>query len=300
MTYTLTAQPHIVIRDEDGAFIPDDLANRDWQAYQKWLSAGNTPNPVPALPLTTQAAHYLAGGLTITSGNSALDGTYSVTPPNNHTINAIITSIANGTGLPLGLSQVAIFDMSGAQHLFDTQEVSDFAVVFRDFVQGVYLYVAGQAPSLPPNSVHLESETLPVNVTAPVVTQSGGELNCSQGDWTGVPKSIDYQCRMDRTQSVGTDSSTYVLTVPDDVGHEFNCIVTASNVLGSAQASSNAVTAATPSGVSTQKETEHGDPSGKAHDKHAAEGKPAARRTGHDRHPNHPSAPSTGREGPRR
>ena len=41
-------------------------------------------------------------------------------------------------------------------------------------------------------------------------------------------------------------------------------------------------------------------PPRKAHDKHAAEGKPAARRTTHDRHPNHPSAPSTGREGPRR
>ena len=262
MAYTLTAQPNIVIRDADQAHIPNASGNTDWQAYQKWLSAGNTPNPVPAPSLVEQATQYLNGGLTISSGNSALNGTYSVVPPNNHTLNAVITSIANGTGLPLGLSQVAIYDMSGAQHLFDTQEISDFAVAFRDFVQGVHLYVGGQADSLPPNNVSLESQaTLPVSVTAPVVEQNGGELNCTQGDWTGVPKDFVYAWRMDWTSSVGTDAPTYVLTVPDDVGHEFNCVVTASNVLGSAQASSNAVTAATPSGVSTQKETEHGDPS---------------------------------------
>lgn len=46
MTYTLTSSAYIV-RDSDSAIIPDDPMNMDWQIYQAWLAAGNTPNPVP-------------------------------------------------------------------------------------------------------------------------------------------------------------------------------------------------------------------------------------------------------------
>lgn len=30
-------------RIEDGAIIPSDERNRDWQEYQSWLAGGNTP-----------------------------------------------------------------------------------------------------------------------------------------------------------------------------------------------------------------------------------------------------------------
>ena len=46
-TYTLTANPKIVIRDADGAFIPADEGNLDYVDYLSWLDAGNTPNPAP-------------------------------------------------------------------------------------------------------------------------------------------------------------------------------------------------------------------------------------------------------------
>ena len=48
-TYTLAEFG--VIRTSDNASIPDDDRNRDWRAYQEWLSAGNTADPIPT-PVT--------------------------------------------------------------------------------------------------------------------------------------------------------------------------------------------------------------------------------------------------------
>jgi hypothetical protein len=35
----------IILRLPDYAFIPNDLENTDWQAYQEWLAEGNLPLP---------------------------------------------------------------------------------------------------------------------------------------------------------------------------------------------------------------------------------------------------------------
>ena len=49
MKYKLTKEVmgavHCIIRIEDGAAIPFDPANTDYQAYLKWLEEGNTPEP---------------------------------------------------------------------------------------------------------------------------------------------------------------------------------------------------------------------------------------------------------------
>jgi hypothetical protein len=66
MTYTLTGGPGVV-RDGDRARIPDDPGNADWQLYQAWLAAGNTPTPYtpPAAPAPSFLARDLLAQLTV-------------------------------------------------------------------------------------------------------------------------------------------------------------------------------------------------------------------------------------------
>lgn len=39
--YQLTGNPNIIKRLEDGAFIPCDERNSDYQAYLSWVAEGN-------------------------------------------------------------------------------------------------------------------------------------------------------------------------------------------------------------------------------------------------------------------
>ena len=40
----------VVKRDVDGAFVPFDKANMDYQGYLAWLDAGNKPTPYTPSP----------------------------------------------------------------------------------------------------------------------------------------------------------------------------------------------------------------------------------------------------------
>ena len=42
-TMTNAVSQNIIVRDEDGAFIPFDPDNVDYQAYLAWLDEGNEP-----------------------------------------------------------------------------------------------------------------------------------------------------------------------------------------------------------------------------------------------------------------
>jgi len=61
MTYQLSSTTSI-IRTADGATIPDDPGNSDYQAYLAWIAGGNVPTPVAALTAAQQQATYSAAG----------------------------------------------------------------------------------------------------------------------------------------------------------------------------------------------------------------------------------------------
>lgn len=57
-----------IIRLDDGASIPNDPANTDYQAYLIWLSEGNTPKPADIIPepvAPTPQEKLASAGLTV-------------------------------------------------------------------------------------------------------------------------------------------------------------------------------------------------------------------------------------------
>ena len=60
--YRLTANPSVVQRAADGAWIPADPRNKDWREYQAWREAGGVPEPyeAPAAPRIVSGTDFLA------------------------------------------------------------------------------------------------------------------------------------------------------------------------------------------------------------------------------------------------
>jgi hypothetical protein len=83
----------------------------------------------------------------------------------------------------------------------------------------------------------------PVNRDVPYVSQSGGQLSCTMGNWDGEPSSYAYAWHNDGVAN-GATGATYT-TKAEDSGHGLACVVTATNALGSTVAPmSNTVTVA--------------------------------------------------------
>ena len=77
--YTLISQTGGVARS-DGAIIPPDPSNADWQAYQAWLATGNTPTPAaaPAIAIPSQVPMWaMQAALQVAGRYAAINQTIS-------------------------------------------------------------------------------------------------------------------------------------------------------------------------------------------------------------------------------
>ena len=88
----------------------------------------------------------------------------------------------------------------------------------------------------------------PSNTIAPVIsgaTALGSVLSSTTGTWIGTPTpTFAYQWRRGVTNITSATNSTYTLVVGDSA-QNITCVVTATNTLGSANATSNVITAQT-------------------------------------------------------
>jgi hypothetical protein len=90
-----------------------------------------------------------------------------------------------------------------------------------------------------------EATEAPINVDVPLAQQEGQVLTCTMGNWEGMqaePHSYAYAWTIDGADA---GSTAEVNIVPEDVGKQAVCVVTATNAIGSTAAPpSNAVTVA--------------------------------------------------------
>lgn len=92
--------------------------------------------------------------------------------------------------------------------------------------------------------------TPPINRDVPHAYQEADHVTCTMGNWSGRPDAYAYQWRMDGATDVGDGTGVYTIVDPDDIGHEIDCVVTATNELGTTEAPpSNTVTIAAPTGA---------------------------------------------------
>ena len=86
---------HGVLRLSDGAVIPPDSGNKDWQEYQAWLLEGNIPVPLPSATLVQ--AQTVQISILAEAYNNAISQPVSFTSAGNitKTYNADMGSISN-------------------------------------------------------------------------------------------------------------------------------------------------------------------------------------------------------------
>lgn len=166
VTYQLTsasssADQQEVIRS-DGAVIPPDRGNADFQIYLSWLAAGNTPTPVPTPTLTPlqqaqeQYAEAIAAGLTVSwSTSTSLNATYPIDETTQFNMTAEVVAISTNGAFGTGQATRNWPTANGSYVSLTTAQFKLLATAcmayLDNLVGAVQAVAAGGTPTWPAN-----------------------------------------------------------------------------------------------------------------------------------------------------
>jgi hypothetical protein len=121
-----------------------------------WTIAAMTAAQQQAAAIAAAEAAYaaaIAAGIQITSTSSpALNGSYAIDQTAQDAMTEVVTGIADGEGLPGGGATFIYPDASGAPHTFTAAQFTTFAVVVRNYVYALDLFVEGQGEMPSPSA----------------------------------------------------------------------------------------------------------------------------------------------------
>jgi hypothetical protein len=184
-----------------------------------WEVSGGVP------PVNT-VAPVISGGTSLGSVLTSTTGTWTGTP-----------TIAYTYQWKRGVSNII-----GATSSTYTLVVADSGAAITCVVTATNSFGTANATS---NVITAQTYTAPVNTVAPAITgtaQEGQTVTCSTGTWTGTPTiTFAYQWKRNGSNIGSATNSTYTL-VTADVSQSITCQVTATNPVGSANATSNTIT----------------------------------------------------------
>jgi hypothetical protein len=136
-----------VIRTIDGAFIPNDPANRDRVTYNAWLVAGGMPSPVtpPAQTPQQQFNAALANGMnTVWTSSGPLAGLYAIDPQTQFNITAETVTILSSSMFSTGGSTRYWLNMAGTPMPMNITQFKAFAMAVSAYVDSLYAVMAAR------------------------------------------------------------------------------------------------------------------------------------------------------------
>ena len=177
------------------------------------------------IPPSNTVAPVISGSSVIGSVLTTTDGTWAGTLPITYTYQWK----RNGS------------DIVGETNATYTLVAADYNQAITCEVTATNAFGTASATS---NSI-TGTATAPVNTVAPVISGTavvGQTLSSTTGTWTGTPTiTYAYQWKRNGSNIASATSSTYTL-VQADATFAITCVVTATNVAGSAEATSNSLT----------------------------------------------------------